>query len=324
MLKRYFGEYTPWIEALCEADPAFPEFVVRSDRATRHFICAVLVYSELSLDDALDPEFATELRTVPRAKILANHIGEHTPGLAKAIGKLAGKPWTREQYHTLHVNMWNRERAAVLSHLRKIRPEHLETLRKIPCGFRRHGIVAAIKSSRDLSNLVSAATIITRVREDMKESDLARSLEQAISSKYRRKREEIPRMYLSDSFECIVSDWFEKLVGSVHFKALPWEGTNSIRPLRSGSEMRRCARHFENCLADHIVYAATGLAGYFEHVAEPSAIVQVQKIGHLGWAITSVRGLKNKSITAQDINQIEQEFLSAGFMPRMNADEYFF
>jgi len=74
-----------------------------------------LVYSELPLDDALDPDLATELRTVSRAKVLSNHIGEQTPGLAKAIGKLTGKPWTREQYHTLHVNMWSREKAAMKS-----------------------------------------------------------------------------------------------------------------------------------------------------------------------------------------------------------------
>lgn len=324
MLKRLFGSYSPWIEALSEADPAFPAFIMTSDRATRHFICAVLAYAGVPLENAMDPDLATELRTVPRVRVLSNHIGEHIPGLAKAISKLTGKPWSCEQYQSLQTQMCDTDIASLLGHLQKIRPEYLGALRRIPRGFQKHKILDAIRSANDVTTLISAVTVSTRVREDLTESDLARSLEQAIAVKYRRKRKGFPRSILSDSFECIVSDWFEKIVGSVTFKSLPWEGTNAIRPVRSGSDMRRCARHFDNCLADHIVYAATGMASYFEHIAEPRAVVQVQQVGSLGWAITDIRGPQNKSIAERDLHRIEGEFSSAGFLPRFDSESYIF
>lgn len=324
MLRRLFGDYTPWIEALCEADPAFPAFIMKSDLPTRHFICAVLAYSEITLDDAMDPDLATELRKVPRAKVLTNHIGEHIPGLAKALGKLTGKPWHRYDYQSLQVDLFDAETAKMLGHMPKIRPVHLDALRRLPKSFRRYKVMASIRSAGDITSLIGAVTIASRVRKDMCESALARSLEQAISVKYRRKRKGFPRSCLSDSIECTVSDWLENIVSAATFKTVPWEGTNAIRPLRSGSDMRRCARHFENCLEDHIVYAATGLAGYFEHIAEPRAVVQVQQVGHLGWAITDVRGPKNITIGERDLYQIEDEFLSAGFMPRFDSESYIY
>lgn len=324
MLKRLFGSYSPWFEALCEADPAFPAFIMTSDRSTRHFICAVLTYSKVPLDEAMNPALATDLRLAPRAKVLTKHIGEHVPGLSKAIGKLTGKPWSHEQYQSLHSLFCNAEMAALLGHLPKIRLEHLEAFRRLPNAFTRFKIIASIQTTSDITALISAISIATRVRKDMSESQIARSLEQSISANLKRGSGSKPlRHRRSERLEYIVGDWLEKIVGAAKFKPAPWKGTNAIRPLLSGQDMRRCARHFENCLEDHIIYAATGIAGYFEHIAKPAAVVQVQQIGHLGWAITNVRGPQNKEISNRDLHQIEREFLSAGFMPRMDADDYF-
>lgn len=331
MLKRYFGSFAPWIEAFCEIDPEFPMFILAADRQTRHFVCSVLAYADPPLDESLDVALARAIRTERRNRLLEKCLGEHVPGLGRAIGKLMGKPWSRDQYWDLYMRMGIPEKAHILRHLPRIRPAHVEAVSSLPTAFRKYRIIEPIKSRSDVSALIAAHCIATRVRTDLDERAIARALEDAVSApeNNRPSDEKVIRMRRfrsigRDSYEEIVEHWLESFLGSVTFTEIPWEGSNSIRPVRTAKELRGCGREFKNCLEDHIPGGAVGESSYFQHVAEPRAIIQAKRVGSLGWGLVEILGPKNKKIAEEDCRRIEAQFVEAGFMPRIIGRHYDF
>ncbi len=297
--KRHWA--TAWVTGLCEADPLFLLHLIDQPTDYVHFICLVrLALLEQSLGGKNANEYAREyahlIRTQSKRRLLKDLHPSCPAGILGVLPKLAKKPLLAEEYRQLIRSLADKDTRKYLCHARRVRKLDIHLvamMESLPEIFRCAAIMRCIDKSEDYDHL----------RLLIKSAQL---LDIQIT---RREINEVAGR-MKDMQD--LASWFVRKFSKVPFPPPPWEGTDTIQPVRSQHELKVVAERFKNCVAGYVCKVALGYS--YVYVCERTpAVIEVKSDIFFGWLLSDIEGVKHKEITRVQKNEIIQAFSDAGF-----------
>jgi hypothetical protein len=326
MLKRFFGEYTNMIVAICQADQSFPAYVLSSNKGERHFMCCVLALREAGANGGADDlqSLGEGIRGSRRDTVLAQFLDTPIPGLARVVAKITGKPLSAENYLTLVSLMRQPNSRRILRHLPTVRTIHFEALERLPSNLHRAKIVSPIRSADNITAVAVAFEIARRGRPEITPREVARSMEETIGiAEMERGKNSESRgrsgASLAEGYTSTVSEWLVRQISRMTMPEAPWPGNDMIRPIKTVDALQTASRDYENCLDSKVMDVVTGKAYFYEFSGNPRAIVSLEQVSVFGWGVGNIRGRANRAVKPATELEIERAFVEAGFLPRMET-----
>lgn len=302
-----YGWLTPYLAAITAANPGVAARILSLPRDELHFIAMALSLMGAARDDPMRlHDFARAIGRKKREIILAEAAPYIDSGLARFCGKLAGRPWRPSTYVRLSTLAAEPHARKTLGHLKAITRRAVLTLARLAPPYRTRGVLMMINRPAHLSRLLFAIEIVRRVRTDLSDRQILKSLERSNTRSLR--------------------EWVE-----AHYERLPFppspaavltDGRGGVlRPVSSGAELRRTGVEFDNCVQDYQLKAFRGVSAFYryERGDQRIAVVEIRKMPGVGWAIEEISGPGNRTIASCDRALIIKILAGAGITAAPSA-----
>ena len=301
-VERLFGKHhwaSKWVIGLCESDPQLLLHLIDQSPDYVHFICLVrLALLERSLSEENQLAYAELIRTQSRKKIIQKLYPSAPKAILSVLPKLQKTPLSQEYYRQLAWILADRTMCKYLhhaKHVRKLDIDMLGMLKNIPREFQVKGIVNCIEDLGDYKHLLQVIKI-------------AQMLNLAIT----RQEAETATRNMDSMYQIV--EWLKKKIEMLPFPAVPWQGNEWIKPLRSKSEMQDVADRFQNCVMSYVARVIIGYS-YFYVCERPPAVIEVKRDVVFGWTVDEMEGACSQKIPDVQKREIRQVFVDAGFLP---------
>lgn len=290
------------VRDLLAAEPGFGLNLLRHGTAYVHVLALA------HLDQARLP-----LDLGERARLLMTssyrHIVEDVACLPRALipvlGKLGGQVHRRSIYRAMVEVAADPSRWKVLRHYARIAPVHLRLISMLPEGYPRAALVRKARNEQECEAIVSAVEKV-----------------EAILGVAERRR-------LVASFCALktikdLQPWLREILADVPFPEPPWPGTEDLRPLRNGRELKAAALQFRNCAASFTDEARGGtMHFYLSGRGRAQVMVAIEQNAYFGWIIHDLKGRENREISKPRMKEIVEAFEAAGVLvTRMTANSW--
>ena len=259
LLRLLAGEFAPRVAALWPA-PHAPFLTARAAR--RHLVCLALAFGR----DAAAP--AILAARLPRAIRLA--AGSTPPlGLARALSRMGEVAWTATDYRAFAGLLRHRHAAKAIWHAEVLAPELVRALAALPEPMAGAVHLALGLDARGAAVLREAYGVIGFRSGPAAAAKAGARWARAAN---------VPAL-----FEAVRDELYPEPPPPPH------PGTARLKPLATKAELRRAAKRFRNCLAEHLPYACSGWSAYYEWVGAPGAVVELGRDHIFGWRLEQAR-----------------------------------
>lgn len=304
-----YGWLTPYLVFIASHNADISARVLFLRREEVHLIAmCVSLMGEMRGDVDHLAAFARGLGAISHRTLIENaaHLGgvPISSGLAKLTGKLAGGVWRPVLYQQLAQLMLETSARKVLRHRPFVTRRDVMTLRRLPVAYRTPGVLKMIKRQRDLTEILFAIELVTRVRTDLDERRILASLEKTSVKEIR--------------------SWVMKHYEHAPFPTAPSgammiHSVEAMRPLTCYADLARAAREFENCIRTYLWAVLKGDSYFYRYAPEAGgrgvAIVELRRVPVVGWVIHEALGPDNNSIASTDRAIVLKAFREVGIFP---------
>jgi hypothetical protein len=306
-----YGWVTPYVSTIAASNAGVAARLLSLPRDDLHFIAMALAFmTDAREDELVLQRFAQALGRVNREAILRDFAPTFDPRIARLCGKLAGKPWRAASYLRLAELMDEPHARKTLLHLKAISRRDLIALARLPFAFRTRAVLKMAIHRRDFREVLFAIEIVRRVRTDLTDRQILRSLENADPT--------------------FIKDWVEAHYERLPFPAAPTgvlaDGRGGVlRPVVCGADLRRAAIDFDNCARGYVARAATGASVFYrcERGDQRIALAELRPAPGFIWAVCQLRGPKNRELGGDDRSAILAAFAAAGIAATPQAKSPF-
>lgn len=307
-----YGWLTPYIAAIAAVDEDFSARILVLPREERHFIALIIT---LMGDKAGDSDhiaaFARSYHRLSRRTLFASFAGPHHPaGILNLLPKLAGDVWSPARYALLAEIFDDGQARKTLRHLKQIKRSHVKRLAMLPTGFRSHAVLKKVNQKRDLDEINFAIAAVRRIRPDLIDQAILKSLEASRDSAI---HEWVMKHYIAAPFP-------DAPVGT-----LDVAGGGTLVPLKDYKALQHAAREFSNCIRTYLYRVLRGDSFFYrygvpvdaETEAEKStdkgmAIVELRRVPIIGWVVHEAFGKSNDPVKRKHRVAILDAFTKAG------------
>lgn len=298
-----FGWLTPHLMPILARQPDRLVHYVGLSRADWHFLGLVVACLG---DKARCPDhFAAieaEAFVAPRLEVLRSVYDGPARPLLKTVPKLRGKLWEGQTYRHLAGLAREETMLTTLRRQRWIDRRFLRGVAAVPVSLRSDGVLRRVKRVSDAEQLAFMVEVVRRVRTDMSEAEILRSLAQHKGDK------------------ADVSKWVSEHYQHAPFPAAPWDGDPDLVPISDYPALKRLALEFDNCVRNYHEEVIGGQSYFYRFApgGKPVATVELQNLPQVGWSIGDVEGLKNARVGRSVVVEIRRRFgrVGIGSMPR--------
>jgi len=302
----------PAIEQMVRHRPSAALDFLRADSTTKHFVALAVRGWEAhqGRSERVLRQLSGDIFSRPRPIVLAKLWGTGLGGLS-ILKRLPGRVLLRRQYDELVSTLLDPQLRQLLHECSKILPEELAIIAHFD-----EPILAAAslrkvsKIGAELFHYVIA--VLRRHRPDLDDTGLVAVLR------------ELGR---ADG----LSTWLRRVLRHADLPPSPWDGTETIAPLRTVAEIHVTGVEVRNCLFDddRSLSAILGQCCYYRVSGRYGpAVVSVAFDALLGaWRIESYRGLANAHLKPAAERHILEAFAAVGIRffgdyPRERALEW--
>ncbi len=295
-------------------------------REERHFIALIIaLMGEKAGDSDHVDAFARSYHRLSRRTLFASFVGPHHPtGVLNLVPKFAGEVWSPARYMTLADIFGDRQARKTLRHLTHIKRSHVKRLAELPTGFRSHVVLKKVKQKRDLDEIKFAIAAVRRIRPDLIDQSILKSLEGGRDS--------------------TIHEWVMKHYMAAPFPDAPVDtlcvvGGGKLVPLKDYKALQHAAREFSNCIRTYLYRVLRGDSYFYRYgvphctnaEAENStdkgiAIIELRRVPVIGWVVHEAFGKSNDVIKPKQRAAILDAFTKAGIgaAPQaINPDAWF-
>ena len=302
-----YGWLTPFVADIAARNSAFARRVLNLPRDEIHFIAMVLSLMTDGARAAIGVEIlARSIGVNSRERILGELAPHIDPRFARFARKLGGGVWRPVSYRRLADLALEPHARKTLGHLRTVTRRDIITLARLPAAYRTLGVLKHARIPRELSRLVFAIEVVRRIRTDLSDRQIIASIEKAEDFNIRR----------------WVEGHYERLPFPPAPTAILTDGRDGVlRPVTSGSDLRRTGGDFDNCVLNYVAQAALGAVVFyrFERGGEKIAVAMLRRTPALGWAVEEVSGPNNFAPSGGDRRAIIEIFARAGIVAAPQA-----
>lgn len=298
---------TPYVASIAAHNDDVARRALALDRAELHFIALVAALTDCPLaDDPRIVALARGLGALRRADLLTAAAPDADPRLLRFVGKLGGRVWRPAAYRRLATLMREPIAAKTLAHLPTITRRHVIILSRLPAAYRTSGVLRMANLGERLSHVAFAIEIVRRVRPDLNDRQIMKSLEKTDAHSMR--------------------SWVE-----AHYVRLPFPSAPTgplmcgsggvLRPVVSGADLEATALRYKNCAMGYLndVWAGHLTFYRFERDATPLALVQLRKTPGCGWTVEHMEAPDNVTLDGATRGEIIARFAEEGFIASPQA-----
>ncbi len=213
-------------------------------------------------------------------------------GLARALGRLGERAWSRADYLRLIGLLAGRQSAKLLRHRDQIAADEVRALNCLPPGLLDRGL-GRLSLSEPAAGLVAEAFVAITRRD-------GEAVAQALATRWSVAEN------LKGLVELVQHDLEPEVV------APPFPGTERLRPLLTKAALIDAAQRFKNCLRNHVRWACSGTSAYYEWMEPPGAVLEITRDRLHGWALDQARLTGNKAVPEPTRTAIVEELKSLG------------
>ncbi len=292
---RPFGWLTMAIANHLEQCPQRIFHFLSLSRADWHFAAFILAHCQ---DEISDPaKFAAieaRLFTISRRALLREFVPHADPSILNMLGRLEGKIWQPVTYRKLALLGQNKATLNWLQHCEKLSRKHVFWLTRLPAQYRVPAVMDRLSRGDGVGEIVFAIDVVKRIRTDLTEREIMRTLEQANNQSLR--------------------GWASRHYTHLCFPPCPWEGNEILTPLKSFKALRNAALEFNNCLRIFIMQVIEEKSFFYRmhKNGKGVAIVSIYNLAGIGWVISECAGPNNAKVPAHIKHEITQAFKQAG------------
>jgi len=298
--KRHWA--APWALELCAADSRFAIHLAEQPRGYAHYLCLIrMALLEQGASDSA-PDDARMLRAGNKRKLLKELFPTCPAAMVNLLPKLPHKPLQAHEYCSLIQALADNKIRKHFLHIKRIKKFDIllaNDALNFPPQFRA-AAMRSIKDEDDYEIFWHIMHTANRIGLNVAEREVVQAADKLGA--------------------CRLDDWLMEKVAGMPFPPPPWEGDDSIRPIRSLAELKSAGEKFNNCLsggrtqAKYASSVATGDA-YFYVCERMPALIEVERENFWGWRIDDMNGVKNKSLTSRQRHELTQRFMKAGIAP---------
>lgn len=321
MVENLFGKQhwaTEWVLELCDADPQFPAHLAEQASDYAHFLC--LIRLGLLKDDANNRNAQSDahlLRTSNEKALLNRVFPSCPPNFISILPKLQKAPLCESDYQALirvsKSKMWGmplfRDEYVKLSYVRAVDScfdEMMNFFRKDP--ILNQYISAAIgllyeQDSKDYTRLMVIITAMKKLNPKITEREFKKA------AKKSRSIGELER-------------WLTQKIAKMPIPSPPWDGNDSIYPVRSRADFEEAARlsaceaaRLSACDVDRYIARVVVGYDYIYMCEQPPAMVEAKYDPFFGWSIVKITSRNEIDLESSAKNAIKRTFFEAGFSP---------
>lgn len=108
----------------------------------------------------------------------------------------------------------------------------------------------------------------------------------------------------------------DRLMNRLPAPRAPWDGNNCLSAITTPAQLKATGRRFNNCLADHRIHMIVGAQAFYEWNGPGLPAVLCIARQHNGiWALHELKGLRNASVPANQVEEIRTQLKAAGISP---------
>jgi len=292
------------VRAICEIDREFPGYLLTQSKAERQMMVVILRARDSRSGKKMPlAELGRRIRSDNKKVLLRKNIPDCPDGLFGAMNKVGWRIMAADRYGDLIDLLREPAAAKVLRHAKRITPLTIHTLKSLDPIYRNAAVLANLRSDDDISELKYVIAVAKRFQPTATDREMARSLDHYL------KKRPIEHGYRTGS----MTQWVGRRLRKSKFPTPPWEGTNSIRPLKSIAEIGRIAQEFRNCIADSIPSIIVDSKHYYVYRGRINAIISLERDPALGWGVGEILGQGNRQVSGDLSAEIRRAFGKAGF-----------
>jgi hypothetical protein len=287
----------PAIAQMVRYRPSAALDFLRADAATKHFVALAVRGWETrqGRSDRVLWRLSSDIFARPRPVVLAELWGTGF-GKLNFLKKLPGRILLRRQYDQLVTTLHDPQLRGLLHQCSKISPEQLAIIAHFNEPILAAASLRAVsKIGAELFDYVMA--VVLRHRPDLDDFGLVTLLRELAQA------------------DCL-SAWLRMVLRQADLPPPPWDGTETIAPLRTVAEIHATGIEFRNCLFDddRSLAAVLGQCSYYRVSGRYGpAIVSVAFDALLGaWRIDSYRGPANAPLKSAAERHIREAFAAVG------------
>ncbi|MEW5687452.1 MAG: hypothetical protein AB1942_21250 [Pseudomonadota bacterium] len=283
LLKLVAGEFAPAVAAVWP-DPHTDFLTATACRRHLVFLTLALGGDVSRLGGVL---LDGRLRDVARVA-----LGEKSPGLERALGRLGETAWQASAYRRLVLLLADPKAGKALRHAESIDQAAILRLALLPPAMDRALALAGLITD-DAATAVTEAAGAIACRSGVAVADAATARWALIETE-------------AALFEAVREDLYPEL------PAPPFAGTARLKPLATKAAMRDAARRFSNCLATRVNHAVGGYGAYYEWTEGDGAIVEITRDAIFGWRLEEAKGPDNDLLDKEARAALVAELTSLG------------
>ena len=293
------------VRAVCEVDRDFPEYLLTQSMAERQMMVIIfLACGDKSAKKTSLSVLGRQIRTENKKALLRKFVRNCPKGLFGVMGKVGGRIMAKERYHDLVDLLQEPAAATFLRHVERIKPRTIYVLKSLEPVYRTRAIVNVLANGEDLRSFKYAIAVAKRFNSEIKDRDIARSLDQSLSD-HRPTRDSV--------FD--VADWLKQQLKKHGIPKPPWRGTRELKPVTTVGEIRKVGKEFKNCIEGQLSEVVVGNRHFYVYRGRVAAVVSLERDPALGWVVGDVLGKGNKSIPKEIRMEIVDLFGDVGFGP---------
>lgn len=244
-------------------------------------------------------------------EIIEAVFGSVPDGLMGVLKRLGHQPFANPRLyrvlHDLFATPFHRQKANVLREIGgPLNDTTIQIIRELDAPWLRPEIVIRLRSLEEMRLFQDAVTVVTYLRPDLSDDDLARSFE-------------------SLGARTDLQTWVSRFIeAATRFPpGPPISDDGEFRCLRTGAEMQDVARDFRNCLASKIPEVALGRVAFVLYVPGPALIELARLTDGLNdqWALDAVHGAGHADVSPEAVRSIRSKLTGAGILIPLRFNE---
>ncbi|RFB04125.1 hypothetical protein [Parvularcula marina] len=308
-----FWWLTPYLVPVFEREPSRLADYLALRRRDWHYVgLIVALMGEMAEDTDHFAAVERGLLSRKRKDVLADVAPDVPAAVLKLVLKLSGELWRPASYRRLAALVEDEHAIEVLRRRKAISRRAIRTLYRLPPILRTEKVMSRLKRSQDVEELIFTLDVVRRIRPDMTEEDILRSLSQC----------------KTEEEEDIMRRWVQHHYQHAPFPAPPWRGNEDLRPITSFAELKRLALEFDNCVRTYHLDVLDGTSYFYRYSEKgrPVATVEIVRLPGAGWSVGDIEGIKNDTVPATIVGRIRAIFAEAGIgamPPQLHRGSWF-
>jgi hypothetical protein len=290
-----FGWLTTAIANHLEINPQRISHFLSLSRADWHFAAFIFAHCEEEISDpARFAKIEARLFTTSRRALLREFAPHAAPAILNMLGRMDGKIWRPTTYRKLAVLTQNKASLNWLKHCQRLSRKHVFWLSRLPEQYQVPAVMDRLSLGDRVDELCFAIEVVKRIRTDLSEKEIMRTLEQANKQSLR--------------------GWVSRHYTHLCFPPCPWEGNEFLKPLKNFKALQKTALEFKNCLRSYLNRVLQGNSFFYrmEKDGKGIAVVEIYNLAGIGWVVNDCSGHKNANVSAAIKRELTLAFQEAG------------